>query len=184
MPVDYDAVIADLEAKRAAFNASIDGAINGIRHVLSAIAVLPVAPGVAPHIPSTAVVGGQPSAVTPDVFFGLSLAEAVIKYLQIVKKQQTTREIADALEAANYHHTSQNFVNTVNTALYRRTRDEQDVVKIGRHWALAEWYPGRRKAGHAKGVASLDPADMVEPEDPEAPIEPLDEADARALDGR
>ena len=75
---------------------------------------------------------------------GLSIAEAAIKLLQIVKRRQTTREIAEQLEKANYHHTSKNFINTVNTALYRRTKDEGDVVKISRQWALAEWYPGRR----------------------------------------
>lgn len=163
MAVDYEAVIADLEAKRAAFNASVDGAILGIRHVLNAIAVLPSAPGVTPHISSTAVVGGQAAALTPDAFFGLGLAEASIKYLQTVKKQQTTREIADALEAANYHHTSQNFVNTVNTALYRRERDEADVVRIGRNWALAEWYPGRRKGRLPSSVAAAIPHDHNEP---------------------
>jgi hypothetical protein len=167
MAVDYEAVIADLETKRAAFNASVDGAINGIRHVLNAIAGLPSGPGVTPHISSTAVVGGQQAALTPDAFFGLNLADAAIKYLQNVKKQQTTREIADALEAANYHHTSQNFVNTVNTALYRREKEDGDVVKIGRNWALAEWYPGRRRgpiAPKEHKVASLHPGEMIDPQ--------------------
>lgn len=138
--VDYDAVIEDLEQKRAAFNAAVDGAIQGIKHVLTAINGLP----------SGQALSGPPvepfqQAITPATFFGLGLAEAAIRYLQIVKKQQTTREIAEALEAANYHHTSVNFVNTVNTALYRRERDGADVVRIGRSWALAEWYPGRRR---------------------------------------
>jgi hypothetical protein len=149
--IDYERVIADLESKRAAFNAAVDGAILGLRHVVAAIAGLPTVQIQGAHIPSTAVVGG---GITPDMFFGLGIAEAAIKYLSVVKKQQSSREITDALEAAGYHHTSQNFLNTVNTALYRRVKDEGDVVKIGRNWALAEWYPGRRRA------ASLRPSDF------------------------
>ena len=142
--INYEKVIEDLEAKRATFNTQIDSAIQGIRHVLSAVASL----GTTPHVTASGVPGtGQtvPSRLSPDAFFGLGIAEAAIRFLQIVKRQQTTREIADGLEKANYHHTSKNFINTVNTALYRREKDEGDVVKIGRRWALAEWYPGRRK---------------------------------------
>lgn len=154
-PVDYERVIADLEAKRAAFNSAIDSAISGIRHVLVAISGLSPSPANVggAHVPGTAVVG-QPS-LTPDTFFGLGIAEAAIKYLQVVKRQQTSREITDALEAAHYHHTSQNFMNTVNTALYRRSRDEGDVIKIGRNWALSEWYPGRRRASKADEAPDL-----------------------------
>lgn len=145
--IDYEKVISDLEAKRAAFNAAVDVAIQNMRFVMAAMNSLSVAPAAGNlallgHAPKVSV---TPGGVTPDAFFGLGIAEAAIKYLQIVKRQQTSRDIADALEGANYHHTSQNFVNTVNTALYRRERDEKDVVKIGRNWALAEWYPGRRK---------------------------------------
>jgi hypothetical protein len=156
-PVDYEKVVADLEAKRATFNAWVDTAIQNMRQVLAAVSGIPQ---------SMSVVGsggglfplsgtGNPHgthALTPDAFFGLSIAEAVIKYLQSVKQQQTTREITDALLAAKYHNTSRNFINTVNTALYRRERDEGDVVRIGRAWALTEWYPGRRRP--AKGSTS------------------------------
>jgi len=167
--IDYEAVVADLEAKRAAFNSAVDGAIAGIKHVLGAIAAMPGSPQViaTATVPSGAVV--HPASVTPDTFFGLNLAESAIRYLQIVKKQQTTREITDALEAANFHHQSSNFVNTVNTALYRRERDEADVVRIGRNWALAEWYPGRRRPVKP---SRPDPAGLVVASVPAEP--PLD----------
>ena len=152
--VDYEKVLADLEAKRATFNAAVDSAIQGIRHVLSAVAGLQANGPVASHVGGTAAVQ-TPSTLTPDLFFGLSIGEAAVKYLAIVKKQQKTREIADGLEGANYHHQSANFVNTVNTALYRRERDEGDVVRIGRNWALADWYPGRRRKGPAEKPDAL-----------------------------
>lgn len=150
MAVDYELFIADLEAKRTAFNAWVDGAIQNIRQIQAAMAGVPLANGGAATTMTPSVPTTPPPTLTPDAFFGLSLAEAAIKILQTVKKQQTTREITDALEAASYHHTSQNFINTVNTALYRRERDEGDVVRIGRNWALSEWYPGRRRGPRAR----------------------------------
>lgn len=162
MAVDYEVFIADLEAKRAAFNAWVDGAIQNIRQIQAAMAGVPLASNGSTITPGPSTETATPGILTPDAFFGLSLAEAAIKILQTVKKQQTTREITDALEAASYHHTSQNFINTVNTALYRRERDEGDVVRIGRNWALSEWYPGRRKNRQNRAVdltEFVDPAD-------------------------
>jgi hypothetical protein len=144
--IDYEKVLADLETKRAAFNAAVDNAIQGIRHVISAVAALPNQSVMGAHISST-VLHPPSVSLTPDAFFGLSIGDAAVKYLATIKRQQRSREVADALEAAGYHHNSTNFTNTVNTALYRRSKDEQDVVRIGRNWALAEWYPGRRKGG-------------------------------------
>jgi hypothetical protein len=164
MAIDYEAVIADLEAKRSAFNAWVDATLQGLRQIQAAMSSIPATQTLnLPTIPSGAIL--TPPSLTPDAFFGLNLAEAAIKVLQTVKKQQTTRELVDALETANYHHTSQNFVNTVNTALYRRERDEGDVVRIGRNWALAEWYPGRRRGGRrpdeSSEAVSIRPSDAV-----------------------
>ncbi len=161
--VDYERVVADLEAKRARFNAWVDGAIQNIRQVIAAVSGIPqptsgtltVASGGQAFTGTGSAAGAH--ALTPDAFFGMSIAEAAIKILQNAKQQQTTREITDALIAAKYHHTSQNFINTVNTALYRRERDDGDVVRIGRNWALSEWYPGRRRL--VKGKEAL-PAEM------------------------
>lgn len=169
MSVDYDAFIADLEAKRTAFNAWVDGAIQNIRQIQTAMSGVPQTAQPASQVVHPPSGGGGTLTLTPDAFFGLSLAEAAIKILQTTKRQHTTREITDALEAANYHHTSQNFINTVNTALYRRERDDGDVVRIGRSWALSEWYPGRRRSP-GKGKAENDQEPVVGPAD-NAPAE-------------
>ena len=158
--IDYEKVLADLEARRAAFNSAVDAAINGIRHVLSAVATLPAQPTAGPHTTPT-LVSGSSMSLSPDAFFGMSIAEAAVKYLSVVKRQQRSREIAEALETAGYHHTSTNFTNTVNTALYRRAKDDGDVVRIGRNWALAEWYPGRRKP--TKSASNTRGDDIGEP---------------------
>ena len=155
-PIDYEKVVADLEAKRATFNTWVDTAIQSMRQVLAAVSGIPQAAANTPVGPA-GTPSLAPASVTPDAFFGLSIGDAAIRYLQIVKRQQSTREIADALVDAHYPHTSQNFVNTVNTALYRRSKDEEDVIRIGRNWALAEWYPGRRRSPKGReGVSMLD----------------------------
>ena len=155
--IDYERVIADLEAKRTTFNTAIDNAIQGLRHVATAMSTLPSgSPDVLPQTPA--------GVLTPDAFFGMGIAQAAVKYLKSVKKQQSSKEIAEGLERANFHHTSKNFGNTVNTALGRRAEDDGDVVKIGRKWALAEWYPGRRRSKSKNGFDEM-PAASMSPDD-------------------
>src|SRR5258708_6300144 len=69
--------------------------------------------------------GGGGRAITPDkvpsdAFFGVgSIRDAARKYLNMVKRKQTTREIVDALEKGGFQHQSKSFFNTVYTALNR-----------------------------------------------------------------
>lgn len=147
-PVDYEKVIADLESRRTSFNASIDAAIQAIRSVLAAGAG---ATATARHEPASN--GGS---LTPDMLFGRSIPEASMICLQVHKTPMSPREIVDALEAAKFHHQSKNFVNTLNSVLNRRAEVVGDVVKVGRSWALAEWYPGRRRTSKP---AEQSPAD-------------------------
>src|SRR5688572_25617181 len=114
-PVDYEMFLADLETKRALFNTWVDSAIQNVRQVLAAVNAIPPQLGaMATQAPPNGA-GMGPLTLSPDAFFGLGIGDAAVKYLQLVKRQQSTREIAEALTAANYPHTSRNFVNTVNT---------------------------------------------------------------------
>jgi hypothetical protein len=137
--IDYEKVIADLEGRRLAFNASVDAAIIAIRAVLAA------GTGIGrPHEPVAA--SAAPNGhLTPEMLFGKSIPEAAMTCLQTFKRPMGSKEIADALDAASYHHRSKNFPNTVNSILNRREENVGDVVRVGRQWGLAEWYPGRRR---------------------------------------
>ena len=137
--IDYERVIADLEGRRAAFNASVDAAIHAIRAVLAAGTGIVSATEPAPRPVAS---NGR---LTPDMLFGKSIPEAAILCLQVHKRPMTPPDIAEALESASYHHQSKRFANTVNSILNRRYGTVGDVVKIGKTWALAEWYPGRRR---------------------------------------
>ena len=135
-PIDYEAVLLDLEAKRAA----IEAAIAAVRLAVSTgaqVAMGSSATGATRPI--------DPTSIPGDAFFGLSIGEAAKKYLTIVKRKQSVREIADALDRGGLPHSSSNFVATVGTMLNRAARGDQDLVRIGRgEWGLAGWYGNRR----------------------------------------
>jgi hypothetical protein len=135
--IDYEAVIADLEAKRTA----LDSVISSLRQLLASGAL--IAAGV-----SGGTVAGKPvdpSNIRDDAFFGLSIGDAAKRFLEMVKRKQSVKEIADALERGGLPHTSSNFVNTVGTMLNRLAKSDPEMVRVGRgEWGLASWYGNRR----------------------------------------
>lgn len=136
--IDYVKVLADLEAKRDALNS----AIEGIRKLLNVNAQM-LPDGTVQTITPQLTNGEE---LRSDTFFGLSLRDAIKKYLAIKKKPQSYREIADALEEGGFQHSSKKLSNTVNTTLGRMAEgDEPEVAKIRGDWGLAEWYPGMRQ---------------------------------------
>lgn len=147
--IDYEKVLADLESKRDALNAAIDG-IKKLLYVNAQ--TLP--DGTTRNAPSQLTNGEE---LRSDTFFGLTLRDAIKKYLSIKKKPQGYREIADALEAGGFQHSSKKFSNTVNTSLGRMAEgDDAEVVKIRGDWGLLEWYPGmkQKKAASRKEETS------------------------------
>jgi len=140
-PIDYQAVLADLERRRAAFNDAIDAAIGSIRKILALSVVAP--------IPQVTVKQSEPKPaptqfmLDTNVFKDMSLADAAIKHLRVVGKPQTNQDIAAALEAAGFPHGSSNFPNLVGTALWRESQKKRltgpKVSRDGRLWHLSEW---------------------------------------------
>jgi len=141
-PIDYAAILADLEAKKAAVEAAI-ATLRSAR-AMGALGQSTDAGG------AISVGGGIPSLVGGEVpegaFLEKSIPEAAKLYLEIVKKKQTTRQIAEALHKGGMESTtSKNWLKIVHAALVR-SRKSGALVKVGTHWGLAGWYP--------KGVAS------------------------------
>jgi len=134
--VDYNVVLADLEAKRDA----LDDAIEGIRKML-AMSGLSVSTNGAPGATSFTL-----DDIPSNAFHGLNIGAAAVKLLDITQKPLSMQAIADALERGGFRHTSKNFVNTVSTAMYRMYQEVDPlVVKQGREWGLRAWYPGWRR---------------------------------------
>lgn len=107
---------------------------------------------------------GDAQTVTPDAFFRMRLPAAMVKCLSIAKKPQTAGEIADALQRGGFTHSSKNFVNSVWTGLDRLDRRGGEIVKVGKQWGLAEWYPGRTRKKGKLGTEKAEEADQSEAE--------------------
>src|SRR3990172_4668958 len=103
--INYDAVLADLEAKRA----GLDEAIAGIRKYLRLKGQVTSAP----QADQGRII--DPNAIPSDAFFGMTIPDAIRKYLGIVKKPRTSKDIAEALVRGGITHTSKNFYATVAT---------------------------------------------------------------------
>ncbi len=147
---DYNLILADLEAKKTALEAAIaslrmaaaSGALTGIAS--SSANPASVAVPYAPH--GSAGTSGYSGYVAPEVpsgaFLGKSVREATILYLSLIKRNQTTREIAAALQAGGMESTSKNFTEMVGTVLYQIMKKAGGaILRIGDAWGLAEWYP-------------------------------------------
>lgn len=151
--IDYAAVLADLEAKRA----GLDAAIAGVKQMLGQSHVAASSPSASGH-------GNGAGAISlrGDEFFQMSIPDASIKYLKMVKKPQTTKEIAEALEKGGMLHGSGDFIQTVGSVINRRSKAaDSEVANVKRGvWGLSEWYPGvrRNKKGQDDQPGKDDPA--------------------------
>lgn len=140
---DVSALLALLEAERA----EIDVTIAHLRRRLGMPAASPDVP--AAGVPSGATVG-RDSPVTgrvrPDEFFRLSIADAIVRYLNIMKQPQSPMTIVSGLKAGGVLTQAKNFYANVNTEL-KRMKKRGLVVNTKSGWGLAEWYPSKPKQG-------------------------------------
>lgn len=136
--VDYEAVLADLEAKKA----NLETAISSIK-ALMALGVVGALGGT-PRPQEGSVV--DLNQVQPDAFFGMSIPDAAKKLLDGIRRPLSMASISDALLRGGFATTSKDFSNTVGTAL-RRQADDGDIVRVGNtgDWGLRAWYPGLRR---------------------------------------
>lgn len=144
-PFDYAAILADLEMKRSAIETSIASLRSAMG--LGALGQSSDLPASAPG-QSVSLHNGE---IPNGAFLGKSIPDAARLYLEILKKKQTSREIAEALAKGGMESTSKNFGAIVHNVLDRaRKAPNSTIVKLGGHWGLASWYP--------KGVVSTNAA--------------------------
>lgn len=111
--IDYGAVRADLIARRNDLDlrrSELDAAISAVEKIMVSV------------ISSVSSSKGTDVESTPkdQMFRGLTIAKAAALYLQSSdQKQQTAKEIADALQRGGYVFSSKDPGNTVNAVLYR-----------------------------------------------------------------
>jgi hypothetical protein len=132
-PINYEAVLADLESRKA----QLEAAIAGIKLMLGQTGTAPSGPGGG---------GGSYAGGTPahDAFIGMSIPDATKKHLTAVRKKLSTQDIMTALEAGGLPPSK---YSTVYAILRRREKQIGDIINMKGDWALQEWYPNyRRKA--------------------------------------
>lgn len=125
----YDAVIADLEAKRA----EIDSAIQVMKRLRDTM-------GSAPRVEAQTiqVAYAGVSDIPRDAFFGMTIVDAALKFLRMVgRTPQPTKTIIEAFDQGGLKNKN---YGTVYGVLNRRAREEGDIVNVHGDWGLAEWY--------------------------------------------
>lgn len=136
-PFDYSAAEADLEAKKSAIEAAL-ASLRAARALgaLGQSGDFSVMPGNGASAP---MYGGD---IPDGAFLNKGIPEATKFYLEIVKKKQTSSEIAAALRKGGMESTSSDFVGVVNAGLNRaRKIPSSPLLKLGSHWGLKSWYP-------------------------------------------
>lgn len=137
--INYEAVLADIEARIAQLQATA----NGIRAIIAM-------GGASPNGPS--------GKLAHDAFLKMSIPEATKKYLTIARQKKSTQDIIDALEQGGLPRSE---YQSVYSVLRRREKQVGDIINMQGDWALAEWYPNYRK-----GKSDEDESDSKEQKEP------------------
>jgi hypothetical protein len=145
--LDYNAVLADLEARKAA----LDHAIASLKVVMASGVLIgtftdSMPPASDSISTSLGVHGGE---VPVGAFLGKSIPEAAKLCLQILKRKMTTREIAEALKKGGIESSAKNFPIIVHSILDRASKGGSGILRLDRAWGLAEWYPAGLRSGAA-----------------------------------
>jgi hypothetical protein len=151
-PINYEAVIADLEAKKA----HLETIIAGLR-AIAGLEGLGIPPAGGPG-------GGSPlndGKIPSDAFFGKSIPDAAAIHLGNVRRKLSTQQLMDALEAGGLPHSK---YNTVYAILRRRESQVGDIVNMKGEWGLASWYPNHLKKSK-KDAVSVNPKTFEEAEE-------------------
>jgi len=147
--IDFAALVANLEAKRAA----LDSAIVSLKAAIAAGALGSIGSfdlsGVS--LPASSSFGGSGAEIPDGSFLGKTVSEAIKLYLSITKKKQTTRQIVEALKRGGIESKSDKFGNIVYNNLTRMQKVTGEIAKVNKEWGLAEWYhPGIRTPAPAQ----------------------------------
>lgn len=136
--LDYSAMLADMESKRAI----LDQAIASLRAAIAAgLGILGESPGgIASAIGISSLGGGSGGDIPRGAFLGKNIPESILAYLAAVRKKSSSSEIAEGLKKGGIESTSKTFGIVVNNTLYRLKKAGK-LLLFDDGWALSEWYP-------------------------------------------
>jgi len=143
-PIDYEAVLADIDARIAKLQTTREGILE-----------LMAAAGTTPSGGSG---GGK---IAHDAFLKMSIPDATKKYLSMARQKKGTQAIIDALEQGGLPRSA---YSTVYAVLRRREKQIGDIINMQGDWALAEWFPNYKK-GKKQELTDIDLEESVRGED-------------------
>ncbi len=123
-PINYEAVLADIEARIAKLQATADG----IRELMA--------------LGGTTPTNSPAGKIAHDAFLQMSIPDATKKYLSMARQKKDTQSIIDALEQGGLPRSA---YSTVYAVLRRREKQVGDIINMKGDWALAEWFPNYKK---------------------------------------
>src|SRR5947209_14374933 len=126
-PINYAAVLADLEQKRA----ELDAAIAAIKVLLRQTGILAAT---APPVPRLADL----SQIPPNAFVGMSTSDAVRRLLEMIQRRLTMKQIMQGLVAGGL---KPNKYRNIYAILRQREAYRADVINVNAKWA---WLNGTR----------------------------------------
>lgn len=147
--VDYSAVLADLEARKAQIEAAIAVIAALVNGGMPPPISIPSAAGQAPVSPQPSPSNGTGNAeIQSDTFFGMSILDAAKKYMAMRKRPLSAGEIVEALRTGGQINAqNENFGNTLGATLARSDAGSGAVVRVGRgKYGLREWYANKPRA--------------------------------------
>ena len=156
--LDPKTLVAELEAKRAEIRAKREAEEAEEAEITADIAAVERlrARGL---FPSEAAPTDSRKLLTPEsVYYGLGIAEAGMKEMEIHGSPQKTKEILSVLTEAGFEILSKDRVGALGAALSRREKKMRDVVLMGdATWGLTKWFPEEEVAKYrsARTVASI-----------------------------
>jgi hypothetical protein len=79
--------------------------------------------------------------IAPDAFVGMSIKQATVTYLQLVREPRTNRQIVEALTRGGITSEAANFSKTVRAVLLRDLENEETRILTwdAPYWGLREW---------------------------------------------
>ena len=144
-PINYEAVLADLEARKA----QLESAIAAIKMIGAQGGTLGPNGG-----------GGGSTTIGPSDYLAMSIPEATKKHLTTTRQKRSTQDIMKALEAGGLPASK---YTTVYSILRRRENQVGDIINMQGDWALAEWYPNYRKRSKEEADAGEETAETEKP---------------------
>jgi biotin operon repressor len=134
----YDAGIADVETRIR----SMQAALETLKQLRASYLGEPTPPAASTSRPSE-------TEVQHDTFFGMTIADAARKYLNMMKATKSTADIAAALELGGLKHSSKDFPSNVRSIIGHR----DDFIRVPNgDWGLMEWYPGQGRGKKPKAT--------------------------------